>query len=153
MKRFSVILSALLVGLFAAGNVFAENATKDEVVAKTKEAAKMVSEKGADAAKAELNKKDGPFVWKDTYVFMMDTDGVMLAHPVKPSLIGKNLIEIKDSQGKLFFQDFAAVAKKDGEGWVDYMWPKPGEKEDSEKTSYILMVPDTNVIVGAGIYK
>lgn len=153
MKRISVVLSALLVGLCVAGNVFAEEATKDEVTAKTKESAALVTEKGADAAKAEINKKDGQFVWKDTYVFMMDTDGVMLAHPVKPSLIGKNLLEVKDSKGKLFFQEFIDVAKKDGEGWVDYMWPKPGEKEDSEKTSYILLVPDTNVIVGAGIYK
>ncbi len=153
MKRFAMVGLVVLIGLCLAGNVFAESATKDECVAKSKEAAQMVKDKGLDAAKEEISKKDGAFVWKDTYVFMMDTDGVMLAHPMKASLVGTNMMETKDSKGKLFFQEFATVAKESGEGWVDYMWPKPGATEDSEKTSYILLVPDTNVMVGAGIYK
>ncbi len=50
----------------------------------------MVNEKGIGAAIAEINKKDGKFVWADTYVFLMDLDGKMLAHPMSPALIGKN---------------------------------------------------------------
>ena len=68
-------------------------ATKYECVAKCKEAAQLVTDKGIDTAIAEINKKDGPFVWKDSYVFMMDLEGKMLAHPIKPDLIGKNLLE------------------------------------------------------------
>ena len=89
----AVAAAALVVELCLAGNVFAESATKDECVAKCEEAAQLVTDKGIDAAIAEINKKDGPFVWKDSYVFLMDLEGKMLAHPIKPDLIGKNLLE------------------------------------------------------------
>ena len=127
--------AALVVELCLAGNVFAQSATKDECVAKCKEAAQLVSDKGIDAAIAEINKKDGPFVWKDSYVFMMDLEGKMLAHPIKPDLIGKNLLETPDKgpDKKLLFKEFVALAKSKGEGWVDYMWPKPGEKSALEE--------------------
>ena len=70
--------AALVVEICLAGKVFAESATKDECVAKCKDAAQLVTDKGIDAAIAEINKKDGPFVWKDSYVFMMDLEGKML---------------------------------------------------------------------------
>jgi len=79
-------------------------------------------------------------------------DGTMIAHPIKASLVGKNLIDLKDSEGKEFFKDMIKVAKESGSGWVDYMWPKPGEEKPSPKTSYVLKVND-DVFVGAGVYK
>jgi len=151
----AVAAAALVVELGLAGNVFAESATKDECVAKCKEVAQLVTDKGIDAAIAEINKKDGPFVWKDSYVFLMDLEGKMLAHPIKPDLIGKNLLETPDKgpDKKLFFKEFVALAKSKGEGWVDYMWPKPGEEAPSKKLSYIYRVPGKDVFVGAGVYE
>ena len=143
----------LVVGLFFAAMVHAESATKEECIAKSKAAAKMVIDKGVDAATAEINKKDGEFVWKNTYVFMMDLDGNMVAHPMKPSLIGKNLLKTPDKAGKMLFQDFVDLAKSKGEGWVGYMWPKPGEDAPSKKTSFIYRVPGKNLLLGAGIYE
>jgi hypothetical protein len=85
MKKAAVVTLVLLFGLFLAANVVAaEKATKDECVAKTKEAAKLYSEKGEAATIKEINNKQGKFVWKDTYVFMTDLDGKMLAHPIAP---------------------------------------------------------------------
>ena len=84
----------------------------------------------------------------------MDLDsGAMIAHPIKPALIGKVLLTMKDTKGKLFFAEFVNVAKKDGEGWVGYMWPKPGEKTMSSKLTYIYRVPGQNVFLGSGIYE
>jgi cytochrome c len=54
---------------------------------------------------------------------------------------------------KLLFKEFVEVAKSKGEGWVDYMWPKPGEKAPSKKLSYIYRVPGKDVFVGAGVYE
>jgi cytochrome c len=155
MRRITLAVLGIAVSLFLAGSAFADGATKDECMAKSKESAAMLNEKGLDAAVAEINKKDGMFVWKDTYVFLMDLDGKMLAHPMSPALIGKNLLEMKDKgePGKLLFKEFVEVAKGTGEGWVDYTWANPGDPKTRKKVTYIYRVPGKDMFVGAGIYE
>lgn len=155
MRRITLAVFGIAVSLCLAGSAFAAGATKDECVSKCKESAAMVTANGLDAAIAEINKKDGKFVWKDTYVFLMDLDGMMLAHPMSPALIGKNLLEMKDKgePGKLLFKEFVQVAKEKGEGWVDYMWTNPGDPKPRKKVTYIYRVPGKNLFVGAGIYE
>ena len=155
MKR-SIQISAIIVVLITCFTalVWAESATKEEVIAKTKAAAMMVQEKGLEQATQAIGDKEGPFVWKDTYVFLMDLDGKMLAHPIKPELTDRDtLVEVKDTDGKPLFVEFIEVAGKKGEGWVDYMWPKPGEDAPAAKSTYIYRVEGTPYFVGAGIYK
>ena len=155
MKR-SIQTTAIVVILITcfAALVWAEGATKEEVIAKCDAAAKMVQEKGVELAGQAIGDKEGPFVWKDTYVFLMDLDGKMIAHPIKPALTERdNLLEVKDTDGKPLFVEFVEVAGKQGSGWVDYMWPKPGEEKPSVKSSYIYRVEGTPYFVGAGIYK
>lgn len=152
------VLCFVFVGMVAmafAANVWAEDkATKDECVAKAKEAAQLVQEVGLEPALETLNDKSGPFVWKDTYVFCIDLDKQYnVAHPIKPGLIGKNLMGIKDVNGTMFFAEFINKAKNEGEGWVSYMWPKPGEKKPSPKVTYVYKVPGENVAMLAGIYE
>jgi cytochrome c len=55
--------------------------------------------------------------------------------------------------GKPLFVEFVQVAGNRGEGWVDYMWPKPGEDKPAAKSSFIQRVKGTPYFVGAGIYK
>lgn len=156
MKKAAVVTLMLLFGLFlAAAAVAAEKATKDECVAKTKEAAKLFNEKGQDAAIKEINNKQGKFVWKDTYVFLVDLDGKMLAHPMSPALVGTNVLGMKDKgePGKLLFKEFSDVAKSKGEGWVDYMWTNPGDPKPRKKVTYVYRVPGKNAYAGAGIYE
>ncbi len=155
MRKFSIAVLVVLAGLCLAASALAAGATKDECIAKTKEAAKMVTDKGLDAAIAEINKKDGKFVWKDTYVFMMDFDGKMLAHPMSPGLVGKNLMDMKDKgdPGKFLFKEFIETAKTKGEGWVEYMWTNPGDPKPRKKVTYAYRVPGKNVYVGAGVYE
>ena len=154
MRRITLAVLGIAVSLCLAGSAFAENATKDECVAKTKESAAMVKDKGLDATIAEINKKDGKFVWKDTYVFLMDLEGRMLAHPMSPALIGKNVLDMKDKgePGKFLFKEFVTVAKGKGDGWVDYMWTNPGDPKPRKKVTFIYRVPGKNLLVGAGIY-
>jgi signal transduction histidine kinase len=146
-----IAVSLCLTGIALA----AESGTKEECVVKTKEAGKMVTDKGVEAAIAEVNKKDGKFVWKDTYVFLMDLDGKMIAHPMSPALIGKNVLDMKDkgTPGKLLFKEFVEVAKGKGDGWVDYMWINPGDPKPRKKVTYIYRVPGKDLFVGAGIYE
>jgi hypothetical protein len=155
MKKsiFTLAIAVILTTCFAA-LVWAQGATKEEVVAKCRAAAKLIQEKGLEAAGKTIGDKQGPFVWKDSYVFLMDLDGKMLAHPIKPELTKQaTLINVKDTDGKPLFMEFIEVAGKKGSGWVNYMWPKPGQEKPVPKTSYIYRVPDTPYFVGAGIYQ
>jgi hypothetical protein len=155
MKR-SIQTTAIIVMLITcfAALVWAEGATKEEVVAKCEAAANLIQEKGVEMASQAIGNKEGPFVWKDTYVFLMDLDGKMIAHPIKPELTEKdNLLQVADTDGKPLFVEFVQVAGNKGEGWVDYMWPKPGEEKPVAKSSYIQRVKGTPYFVGAGIYK
>ena len=143
----------ILITCFAA-LAWAEGATKEEVVAKCEAAGKLVKEKGLEMASQAIGDKEGPFVWKDTYVFCLDLNKTCnIAHPIKPKLIGKNLMAAKDANGELFFAEFINVAKNKGEGWVSYMWPKPGEKKPSPKVAYVYKVPGEDVAMLAGIYE
>lgn len=156
MKR--ILIAALLVCSMIAFSGFAfagDSATKDECVSMCKKAADLVTEKGADAAFSEINANPGAFVWKDTYIFVLDSEtGNILAHPIKPALIGKELLSLKDINGTMIFVELLKAAKSDsGEGWVNYMWPKPGEKKPSKKATYVYKVPGQNIAVAAGIYE
>ena len=153
MRRITLAVLGIAVSLCLAGSAFAAGATKDECVAKTKESAAMVNEKGLDAAVAEINKKDGKFVWSDSYVFLMDFDGKMLAHPMSPALIGTNVLDRRDKADKLLFKEFVEVAKSKGEGWSGYMWANPGDPAPRKKISYIYRVPGKDLLAGAGIWE
>ncbi|MEW5724253.1 MAG: cache domain-containing protein, partial [Thermodesulfobacteriota bacterium] len=108
MKRVLVSVLSVLMVLVLAGMAAAQDtATKDEVVAKCKEAAQLVKDKGLEEALKVFNDPAGPFVWKDTYVFAINLDTTeVIAHPVQPNLIGKNLMSLKDVNGKMFFAEF-----------------------------------------------
>ncbi len=149
MKKAAVCALVVVIGLILAAVVFADMATKEECVAKTKEAAQMVNEKGLDAAIAEINRKDGKFVWKNSYVFLMDFDGKILAHPMRPELIGRNMLDVKDGRGTTYFLEFIRVAKGEGEGWVNYWMPTPGGAVT--KSSFIHRVAGKDLLAGAGI--
>jgi len=155
MKKAVIFLAMFaLVLMFVSPAMSGENATEQECVTMCKKAAQMIIDEGLDAAIVALNDPKGPFVWKDTYIFLMESDTTILrAHPMKPALIGKNLIGMRDVNGKMFFVELSNYANsKAGQGWVEYMWPKPGEKKSSPKKTFIYKVPGLKYAVGAGIY-
>jgi len=155
MKRATIALASLafLFMLSAGLSVAQEKATREECVAKVKEAAALIKEVGFEAAKARLEDPNSAFKWKDSYIFVEDLDENMLVNLGSPKLVGKSVRGIKDLNGKMFNAEMLQAATTTGEGWVTYMWPKPGEKEPSAKVSYIYRVPGENFFVGAGIYE
>ena len=111
-------------------------------------------EKNGEAAFQMFRDPTGPFLAKDAYIFVMKMDGLMLVHPAFPNLEGKNLLDVKDTQGKPLIRDIIKVAETSGSGWVDYMWPKPGESVSTQKSTYVstARLGDETVIVGCGVY-
>jgi len=86
------------------------------------------------------------------YFWIQDTDGLMVLHPIKPSLNGKKLLGLKDPDGKLFFKEMDDIAKREGAGFVDYKWPKPGSDKPVDKISYVKLFRPWGWIIGGGIY-
>lgn len=86
------------------------------------------------------------------YFWVNDLQPKMLMHPTVPALEGKDISETKDPNGKFLFRDMVAIAKRDGAGFVDYQWARPGEKTPVDKLSYVMLFEPWNVIIGSGIY-
>ena len=86
------------------------------------------------------------------YFWINDVDATIVDHPIKPSLNGKDLSKFEDKNGKKIFSEFAAVAKQKGDGFVDYVWPKPGFDAPQEKISYVKLFKPFNWVIGTGTY-
>jgi len=162
IRKVAMIVLAVMASIVFAASALAESANKEECVTLVKEAAKLINEQGFDAAVAEINNKKGKFVTKNTYVFLMDLDGHLLAHPFNPQYIGKSLFEQKDTNGKLYIQESITIAKSKGEGWIEYMHPTPEEmkrptpwkeKKSSNKINFVYRVPGKDIVVVAGYFE
>jgi signal transduction histidine kinase len=111
-------------------------------------------EKNGAAAFHLFHDPRGPFIAKDAYVFVFDMNGDDLVNPGFPNLEGRNLMDVKDTMGKQLVREMFNVVQTSGAGWVDYMWPKPGESVSTQKSAYVskAKMGDQWVLVGCGIY-
>lgn len=89
---------------------------------------------------------------KSGYIWINDMNPNMIMHPMKPSLNGKDLSEFADPEGKKLFMEMVKVCQKDGEGVVDYMWPKPGKDKPVAKISYVKLFKPWGWVLGTGVY-
>ncbi len=130
---------------------FAEPITPQRVVEWVEKSVKLIEEKGPDMAFPLLSDPKGDYVDGELYVFTYNMDGTIVQH-LRPRLVGKNMMNIKDKNGKCLACDFVRIAKEEGKGWSQYWWPKPGSKEFSLKISYIMKIPNHELFLGAGLY-
>jgi methyl-accepting chemotaxis protein len=106
----------------------------------------------ADAQKAALSQLAGLRYGGGEYFWINDMTPRMVMHPIKADLVGKDLSDMADPEGKHLFVEMAAVVKKNGAGFVDYLWPKPGSEHPVAKISYVKGFAPWGWIVGSGIY-
>ncbi|MBX5198084.1 methyl-accepting chemotaxis protein [Rhizobium sp. NZLR10] len=88
----------------------------------------------------------------DGYFWINDMHPTMVMHPIKPALNGTDISQMKDPNGKFLFVEFVNKVKKDGKGFVDYYWPKPGADQPVLKYSYVAGFEPWGWIVGTGVY-
>ena len=86
--------------------------TKPEAEAMVGKALKYLKGNGKDKLYAEVSKKDGQFTDRDLYLVVYGLDGTVRAHGANGKMIGKNLMEIKDVDGKYFIKERVELAKK-----------------------------------------
>ena len=86
------------------------------------------------------------------YFWINDLVPRMIMHAAKPELNGQDLTEIKDPLGKHLFVAFVDTVKKDGSGFVEYQWPKPGKDAPQPKLSFVAGFAPWGWVIGTGVY-
>jgi cytochrome c len=153
MKKLVLSGMVLLVLFGFAGIVSAgeKRGTAAEAEALVKKAIAYMKANGKEAAFAEINNPKGRFTDRDLYIFVYDMNGKCVAHGLNLKMIGKDLAELKDADGKLFVKERIEIAKTNGKGWQDYKFTDPISKAIEHKRAYVEKYDD--LIVGSGIYK
>lgn len=150
----NTVFKSVAIGLaslaFSAVALAGDKGTADEAMAMVKKGVAFVKTNGKEKAFAEFSNPKGQFVDRDLYVMVYDMEGNNKAHGSNPKLIGKNLLEIKDADGKFIVKGLIEMANK-GKGWFDYKWPNSITKAVEAKSTYVEKVDD--VLIGVGIYK
>lgn len=144
--------AALVLG-FQGQALAQDNGTRDEAKVMVDAAVDHVKKVGPEQAFKDFTDKSNK-TWqkKDLYVFAYNLEGVNVAHGANEKLIGKNLIELKDPNGKPLIQELRATAQKGG-GWVEYDWPHPQSKKIESKVSYVRKLANFDGFVGVGVYR
>jgi hypothetical protein len=126
-------------------------ATPEEAQALSERAAAHIVEFGEQKAFVDFARKDGGFAAGELYVFCYDRDGVVLAHGDNPSWVGRNLLHLKDPDGREPIVLGIDMAFEHGRGWIDFKWPNPATKKIERKSAYVIRTND--VACGVGYYK
>jgi cytochrome c len=153
MKRLILLCSAVFLSLcFSCLSVNAgDQGTKDEAVAMVKKAIEYIKANGNEKAFQDFSDPKGKFVDRDLYIVVYDMTGKCLAHGQKKNMVGKDLIDFKDTDGKEFMKERIELMKKEQNAWQDYKFMNPVSKEIEPKSMYLERMGD--LIVGCGIYK
>ena len=130
-----------------------EHATPQEVVGKVREAALLLEERAA-AGLLVLRDPRSRFMWKDTYVFVVNCDAdEVMANAAFPTRQGGDIKQHTDYDGKHYGIELCNTAAKHPDGaWIEYIWPRSGGGEPTRKISFVVSVKGRPYQVGAGIY-
>ena len=146
-----VLAAALAAAALGSTAALASNATADEATAMVKKGVAFIKANGADKGYAEVTSKTSQFKDRDLYLVVYGLDGVVRAHGANEKMVGKNLIELKDVDGKPFVKERVELAKAKGTFWQDYKFTNPVSKKIETKSMYCEKLDDT--VVCGGVYK
>ena len=145
-----IVAGSALCSLFLCGGALGAEAGPADAVALAEKGAQFMKAKGKDEMIRRINARDPAFNHGQLYLAMRDLKGITLAHPTT-ALIGKDLLDVPDADGKLFRHQMVEIANGTGRGWVDYKFRNPASGKVEAKTTYVLRAGD--VALEAGIYK
>lgn len=128
-----------------------DHASADEATAMVKKGVAFMKANGKDKAYTAISTKGGQFSDRDLYLTVYGMDGTVKAHGANEKMIGKNLIDLKDVDGKAFVKERVDLASSKPTFWQDYKFTNPVSKKIEPKSMYCERVDD--VIVCGGIYK
>ncbi len=124
-------------------------ATPSQAKAMALKAAQYVRDHEWENSKLAFHTKDSQFFDRDLYVFAQDFNCTFLAHGLKPHLVGRNIWNLKNPNGRYACQDIVNSAKEKGQGWTEYIFTDPETGEPAWKRTFHIVVGDIIVMVGA----
>ena len=149
LSRTLAALVALLGGISIACAA-AGGASKAEAEAMVKKGVAYLKANGAEKAYVEFDKKGGQFSDRDLYLVVYGLDGMVYAHGSNPKMIGKNLIGLKDIDGKAFVKERVELGKAKASFWQEYKFTNPENRKIEPKAMYCERVGET--VVCGGVY-
>lgn len=153
MKRFGFIVAAVVMVVFGF-MCMSQAATVEDAKAMAEKAAAFWKANGKEKAITEFNNSKGQFVKGDLYIVSHDFRGMVLAHGVNATLVGKNLFEQKDPNGgRYFVKEEIEIAKTKGSGWITYSWANPATKRMQAKKSWVQRVEGEDAFVLCGVFQ
>ena len=147
MRALCGLIVAIAVALSSAA-LADERATQDEAKAMALKAVEYIKSAGPEIAYKAFTERAPGWADRDLYVFVVRDDGLTVAHGGSAVLVGKNLSNLKDVDGKPFILECLAMKAP---GWVEYKWRNPQSQAVETKSSYVIPFNDT--VVGVGAYK
>jgi signal transduction histidine kinase len=153
MKALKLAAKAFLVVcmLLPFAAIAADKANKDEAQAMVKKAVAYIKANGPDKAYKDFTGKNPEFIDRDLYVVVYDLEGNCLAHGANQKMVGQDLSEAQDVDGKYYIKERLELAKKQQSFWQDYKFTNPVTKKVEPKEMYCEVLGKTAVC--GGIYK
>ncbi len=150
---FTAVIIMLMVNPVIAQQSAPTSEKAKQIEVLVNKAAALIESKGK-AAFLEFRKEGSEWWFGETYLFVYDLKSNVLLNPAFPAREGTNTTGQKDANGKLFHHDFIQMAESKGSGWVNYMFPKPGQTQPSQKWAYVKAVKVDGVpsLVASGFY-
>ncbi len=128
-----------------------EIVTAKEAELMVKKGVAFIKANGKDKAYTEITSKQSQFTDRDLYLVVYRLDGTPLAHGANEKMVGRNLIDLRDIDGKEFVRERVEMAKAKSSFWQDYKFTNPVTKKVEAKAMYCERLDDTAVC--GGIYK
>ncbi len=150
MKTMKTVAALALFAAVSAPAWGSEFGTKDEAKALVAKAVAFIGANGPDKAYAEFTGKAAGFVDRDLYVVVYGMDGKVRAHGANANLVGKDMMDATDVDGKFYVKERIALAAKKADFWQDYKFVNPVTKKIEPKQMFCHPLPDSAVC--AGIY-
>lgn len=151
MRVKSLIVIALAATLDVSVSAKEQFGTAREAEAMVAKAVGHIRAVGADRAYRDFTDKAPAFTDRDLYVIVYDLNGRVLAHGQNPRMVGKDLIDLRDADGKEWIKERVELTRTKGKFWHDYKFTDPLTKKVLPKSTYCERVESTAVCVG--IYK
>jgi len=150
---FKKVMISIFICLFVVSSLYAaeKRGTPTEAKKLVEKAVAYVKANGEKKALKEFNNPKGRFVKGDLYIFAYNSKAVLLANPMFPNVVGKDLYNEPDAEGKRFRQVIVNTADTYGSGMVDYMYMNPVTKKEELKVVYFQKVG--NLVVCCGAYR
>jgi len=126
MKRFAGMIVMIALAVFFAASVQAEDkvATPADAKGLLKKVVEYAKANGCEKAFAEINKGTAFKIYKNAYPSATDFSGLCYANPKVPALVGRNILDVKDADGKPFVKNGLEKRKQNfnAESVSEYKW-------------------------------